>query len=255
VTACGGSKEETIDYNETPVEELYNEAQQLLSEGQYRFAAQAFNEVEKQHPYSEWATRAQLMAAYSYYEASYYDEAIASLERFISLHPGHKDIAYAYYLKGLSYYEQITDIGRDQSVTENALESLRDVAERYPETVYARDSLLKIDLTRDHLAGKDMEIGRYYMTQKHYLAALNRFKTVVKDYQTTTHVPEALHRMVECYLGLGMLREAKATGAVLGHNYPGTEWYEDTYALLVGQNLEPEASQDSWISKVWNSVL
>lgn len=253
---CASSDEpEEEKYVEVSPEELYQKAQSELAEGDNISAAASFNEVERQHPYSEWATRGQIMAAYSYYESDRYDEAIATLDRFISLHPGHKDIAYAYYLRGLCYYEQITDVGRDQSITQNALDSLTDVKARFPDTKYARDATLKIDLTRDHLAGKEMEIGRYYLNQKQYLAAVNRFRQVVADYQTTTHVPEALHRMVESYLGMGLRSEAEATAAVLGHNFPGSQWYEDSYYLLVGQNLRPQRHEGSWISSVWNGIF
>jgi outer membrane protein assembly factor BamD len=240
---------------EVPVEELYNNAYNLANENQHNKAAEAFNEVERQHPYSDWAVQAQLMSAYNYYEADNYEEAIVSLDRFIGLHPGNKDIAYAYYLKGLSYYEQISDVGRDQKTTEQAMEALQEVATRFPDTTYARDASLKIDLTRDHLAGKEMEIGRYYLNQNQYLAALNRFRAVVQDYQTTTHVPEALHRMVECYLSLGLIYEAQATAAVLGHNFPGSDWYEDSYSLLVKNDLKPAAHEGSWISQVWDDTF
>lgn len=257
LTACASDdaeQEEAEAPKEVPVEELYNQAFDLSQAEKHKKAADAFNEVDRQHPYSDWATRAQLMAAYNYYEADDYDEAVAALDRYISLHPGSSDISYAYYLKGLSYYEQISDVGRDQKTTQDAMDTLQEVATRFPDTPYARDALLKIDLTRDHLAGKEMEIGRYYQSQNQTLGALNRFRSVVQDYQTTTHIPEALHRMVECYLTLGLKDEAKATAAVLGHNFPGSDWYEDSYSLLVKNNLKPEAKEGSWISKVWKKI-
>ena len=195
-------------------------------------AAISFDEVDRQHPYSVWATKAQLMSAYALYQTNKYDEAIISLDRFIQLHPSNRDTPYAYYLKALSYYEQISDVGRDQKMTELAMRMLNEVMVRFPKSTYAQDSKLKIDLTRDHLAGKEMEIGRYYERKGQYLAAINRFKIVTEKYQTTTHVPEALHRLTESYLALGIVDQAKETAAILGHNFPGSEWYVDTYEII-----------------------
>jgi outer membrane protein assembly factor BamD len=195
------------------------------------------------------------MAAYAHYQENRYDDAINTLDRFIELNPGSEDVAYAYYLKAISYYEQISDVGRDQKMTQLALDSLQDVTRRFPDSEYARDAQLKIDLARDHLAGKHMTIGRYYLRQGEYLAAINRFQTVVEEYQTTTHVPEALHRLVEAYMALGVDNEAQATAAVLGYNYPGSDWYTDSYYLLTGEDLRPEPSEGSWISRVWGSVF
>ncbi|MBB3064838.1 MULTISPECIES: outer membrane protein assembly factor BamD [Limibacillus] len=255
LAACG-SDDVAVPYVERPVEELYNDAIATLAEGDdYTIAAQKFEEVERQHPYSVWATKAQLMAAYSYYLNNSYDEAIDALDRFIALHPGSPDIAYAHYLKALSYYEQISDVERDQKMTRLALESLEEIVRRFPETEYARDAGLKIDLTRDHLAGKHMAIGRYYLRRNQYLAAINRFRLVIKDYQTTTHVPEALHRLVEANLALGLASEAQSTAAVLGYNFPGNDWYLDSYALLTGQDLRPEEDKGSWISRTWKSIF
>jgi outer membrane protein assembly factor BamD len=220
------------DYVEKPVEDLYNSAMDLLQDKSYDKAAKAFEEVERQHPYSVWATKGQLMAAYSLYLAGKYDDSIVACDRFIQLHPGHRDIAYAYYLKALDYYVQIADVARDQKATEQALAALGEVQRRFPDSKYGRDARLKMDLARDHLAGKQMEIGRYYERQGSYLAAINRFKRVVDEYQTTTHVPEALHRLTECYLALGLTEEAQRTAAVLGYNYPGSSWYDSAYALL-----------------------
>ncbi|TAN59049.1 MAG: outer membrane protein assembly factor BamD, partial [Magnetospirillum sp.] len=226
ISACSAKKD---DYVERPVEELYNTAMDSVDAKEYYKAAQAFDEVDRQHPYSVWATKAQLMGAYALYERNKYDEAIIGLDRFIQLHPGNRDAAYAYYLKGLCYYEQITDVSRDQKMTELALKTLQEVVDRFPTSPYARDAKLKIDLARDHIAGKEMAVGRYYLTTKQYLAALNRFKAVAEQYQTTTHVPEALHRMVEIYATLGLEAEAQRTASVLGHNFPGSDWYDDTY--------------------------
>ncbi|HEY5597659.1 MAG TPA: outer membrane protein assembly factor BamD [Kiloniellales bacterium] len=251
--ACSSTDEPA--YEERPVEELYNSAMDKLLAADYVESARLFDEVERQHPYSVWASKAQLMAAYAHYQNSKYDEAINALDRFIQLHPGSRDASYAYYLKAISYYEQISDVGRDQKITELALEGLDDVVRRFPETGYARDANLKADLARDHLAGKHMDIGRYYQGQGEYLAAINRFRTVIQDYQTTTHVPEALHRLVECYLALGVTDEAQATAAVLGHNFPGNPWYADSYVLLTGVDLRPEEHKGSWISRVWKSII
>jgi len=238
--ACAGKKQE---YVERPVEELYNEAMDALLVEDFATATEKFDEVERQHPYSLWANKAQLMAAYSYYLSNLYDEAIVALDRFIQLHPTSKDIAYAYYLKGLSYYEQISDVARDQLMTELAQNTLGELIKRFPKSKYARDAKLKLDLTRDHLAGKEMEIGRYYHKQGQYLAAINRFKAVVDNYQTTTHVPEALHRLTEAYLAFGLEEEAKKTAAVLGHNFPGSEWYLDSYKIMGNEVAEPKESK------------
>jgi outer membrane protein assembly factor BamD len=242
-------------YIEQPVEELYNDAMDELLDGSYVDAAKGFDEVERQHPYSVWATRAQIMAAYAFYENNNYDESILSAGRFIKLHPGHRDVAYAYYLNAISYYEQISDVARDQGMTELALLSLEELVRRFPDTPYSRDARLKIDLTRDHLAGKEMSIGRYYLDRANYVAAVNRFRRVVERFQTTSHVPEALHRLAEAYLALGVAHEAQAAAAVLGHNFPGSEWYIDSYALLEGVDLRPAADDESWISRAFNSIF
>jgi outer membrane protein assembly factor BamD len=247
--ACSGDDEP--EYVERPPEELYSDAYDAMQAEEYHAAAGLFDEVERQHPYSSWATQAQLMAAYAYYEQNAYDDAVIALDRFIELHPSHRNAAYAYYLKALCYYEQISDVARDQKNTELALDSLVEVVRRFPNTDYARDASLKIDLTRDHLAGKEMEIGRYYENQGHYLAAINRFRRVIEKYQTTTHVPEALHRLTECYLALGIKDEAQAAAAVLGYNFPGSDWYQDSYTLLTGENLLPQEKEGSWLSDVF----
>lgn len=229
---AGCSSKDDEEYVERTVEELYNRGMDLVHEGSYKTAAKAFDEVERQHPYSVWATKAQLMAAYALYENNNYDDAINALDRFIQLHPSNRDVGYAYYLKALCYYEQIADVRRDQGITQHALKSLQEVVDRFPTSVYARDARLKIDLARDHLAGKEMTVGRWYLQQKQYLAAINRFRTVVDHYQTTTHVPEALHRLVEAYRALGLDTEANRAASVLGHNFPGSEWYIDSYVLV-----------------------
>ena len=248
LAACAADEEE---YVERPVDQIYNEAVVALQKREYTTASELFDEVERQHPYSSWATKAQLMAAYSHYQKNDYDDAIIALDRFIQLHPSNKDVAYAYYLKALSYYEQISDVARDQEMTRLALRTLKELIARHPNSRYARDAKVKIDLTYDHMAGKDMEIGRYYLGQKHYLAAINRFKGVIQRYQTTTHVPEALHRMVEAYLALGITEEARKAAAVLGHNFPGSEWYIDSYELVEGKVVRPR-EDDPWY-KFWGS--
>lgn len=252
VAACSGN--DKIAYEERPVEDLYNNAMDDLLAGRNETAAQLFDEVERQHPYSVWSGKAQLMAAYGLYKADRYDEAINALDRFIQLNPANREVAYAYYLRALCYYEQITDVGRDQQMTRLALESLDDVVRRFPDTAYAQDAKLKRDLTIDHLAGKDMSVGRFYLNRKDYLAAINRFRTVVDQYQTTTHVPEALHRLTEAYLALGLTDEARRTAAVLGHNYPGSEWYVDSYALLVDGNVREELPGVTQEKSTWQQI-
>jgi outer membrane protein assembly factor BamD len=253
LAACGSDNEE--EYVERPVEELYNEGLDSLHAGENDDAAVFFDEVERQHPYSTWATRAQLMAAYAHYREARYDDALNAIDRFLSLHPGHQSAPYAYYLRALCYYEQIADVTRDQKNTELALGALGEVVRRYPGTSYARDAQLKIDLTHDHLAGKDMEIGRFYLRRGEYQAAINRFRSVIERYQTTTHVPEALHRLTEAYLALGIVDEAQTAAAVLGHNYPGSEWYADSYLLLTGVDARPEVNKESWISRTFGAIF
>jgi len=232
--ACQDSEEA---YQERPVEELYNEALNRLNAAEYSKSAKAFAEVERQHPYSNWALRAQLMAGFAYYQAKKYDEAIENFNVFIGLHPMHKDVAYAQYMIGICHYEQIPITGHDQKGTEKAESAFRDVIAKYPDSPFAKDAKLKLDMIRDHLAAKEMEIGRFYQKQTNHLAAITRFKLVVDEYQTTAQVPEALHRMVESYLSLGLLEQAKASAAVLGHNYPGSTWYQESYALIEGKKI------------------
>jgi outer membrane protein assembly factor BamD len=229
--ACSSTEE---PYVERPVDELYNEAMDDLQAGDDKKAAKLFDEVERQHPYSSWASKAQLMAAYAHYRANEYDETVSALDRYIELHPASPDVPYAYYLKGLSYYERISDIHRDQEMTEKAKQVFEELSNRYPDGEYARDARLKIELCNDHLAGKEMVVGRYYLRRGDYLSALNRFKTIIDKYQTTTHTPEALLRLTEAYTALGIGDEARKTAAVLGYNFPQSEWYADAYALVGG---------------------
>jgi len=259
-TAAGASKGESVspdlsaaDKTE-PVAALYNKGLEKLKEGQYKTAAKQFEEVERQHPYSGLATKAILMAAYAQYQRNSYDSAITAAQRFITLHPGHKDAAYAYYLVALCYYEQIMDVKRDQSVTENSLSALEEVGRRFPGTVYAQDAEAKAALARDHLAGKEMEVGRYYLRKRAYVASINRFKNVIVKYQTTSQAPEALYRLTEAYYALGVQSEAQTAAAVLGHNYPNSQWYKDAYSLLESGGIAPEENRESWISKAVRAV-
>lgn len=238
VASCSSSgKKKKFAYVEKPVEQLYQDAARQLERKRYDQAVPLFEEVERQHPYSVWARRAMLMKAFAHYQQNDYDEAVDALDQFITLHPGNKDAPYAYYLKSMCFYEQITGVGRDQDSTRKAVDALNDVIRRYPNTEYARDARLKLDLTYDHLAGKEMYIGRFYMRQNKQISAINRFKYVVEHYPTTGQVPEALHRLVEAYLELGVVDEAIAAAAVLGYNYPGSEWYEASYNLIRKNSL------------------
>ena len=234
LAACAGGNSRPSDtaYVARDVESLYAAAKDRMDSGQYKISAALFDEVERQHPYSPWARRAQLMSAFSYYASKDYNRAIASAQRFLSIHPGNKDAPYAYYLIALSYYEQISDVERDQKITLQAKAALSEVAKRSPSSQYASDARLKLDLVEDHLAGKEMEIGRYYERSGKWIAAQIRFQNVVENFQTTSHTPEALYRLVETSLSLGIPAEAKKYAAVLGANYPGNEWYEKAYDLM-----------------------
>ena len=233
LSACAGSTEgKDVAYVARDVESLYSEAQRRLDKGNTLVAAALFDEVERQHPYSPWARRAQLMSAFSYYIARDYNKAIQNAQRFLSIHPGNKDAPYAYYLIALSYYEQISDVNRDQKITEQAQTALREVNRRFPQTEYAADARLKLDLVSDHLAGKEMEIGRHYERMGMWLAADMRFRNVIEKFDTTSHTPEALYRLTESSLALGIPEEAMKYAAVLGANYPGSKWYEKAYKLV-----------------------
>lgn len=227
----GGDKVESL-YVARDVDTLYTAAKDRLDRGRYKEAAALFDEVERQHPYSPWARRAQLMSAFSYYLAKEHTDSISAAQRFLSIHPGNKDAPYAFYLISLNYYEQMSDVTRDQKITEQALQALGEVARRYPNTEYAADARLKMDLVNDHLAGKQMEIGRFYERSSKWLAASIRFREVVDKYQTTSHAPEALYRLTESYLAMGVPEEAKKSAAVLGANYPGSVWYQRAYELM-----------------------
>ena len=256
LAACSDSTD-TLKQADQPVGNLYNDAFDQLQEDNYKKAADLFEEVERQHPYSQWATQAELMAAYAQYSGLHYDDASTDLDRFIQLHPGNKDIAYAYYMKALCYYEQIPDVRRDQSNTLSAMTSFQEVIRRFPDTTYAADAKGKVDLTRDRLAAKDMDIGRYYERQHMYIAAIGRFRDVAEQYQTTTDTPEALLRLIECYKALGIDEEAKRTAAVLGYNYPDSQWYRDGYALVSGTGYKEPDKPDGgdWISDALDSLF
>ena len=264
LNACSyfGSKDEaeqasasTVAPDERTAVQLYNDGLKALKEKSYSEAIKNFEDVERKFPYSEYATDAQLLAGQSAHEGRRYDEAIIALDRFIELHPGNEKIDYAYYLRALCFYEQISDVSRDQQTTKDALQALDTLIKRFPNSTHTRDAQLKRDLTLDHLAGKEMEIGRYYLTRKHTSASINRFLNVVRNYQTTTHVPEALHRLVEAYLSLGIEDEAMRVASILGHNYPGNKWYEKTYKLL-DPNLRDELiSERSWLDRTVDTLL
>jgi outer membrane protein assembly factor BamD len=231
-TFGGGRTKADTRYVARDVNTLYNAAWQRLQQGNYPIAAALFDEVERQHPYSVWARRAQLMSAFSYYAANDHTKSIEAARRFLSIHPGNRDAPYALYLIALNYYEQISDVSRDQAVTQQALDSLGELVRRYPNTPYAEDARLKIDLVRDHLAGKEMEVGRFYQRRRQWLASVVRFRNVVDEYQTTSHAPEALMRLTESYLALGVPAEARRAAAVLGANYPNSSWYQRAYELV-----------------------
>lgn len=263
LAGCGSSKDDAnadASAPPAPVETLYNNGIDALNSKRYATAGDQFNLVEQNYPYSSWAVNAQLMEGYAQYLQNHYTDAIGTLDRFIQLHPAHRDVAYAYYLRALCYYEQIADIERDQKGTGLAMNALQEVVNRFPETSYARDATLKIDLCRDHLAGKEMDIGRWYENQHLYEAAIGRFQHVVDDYQTTNHVPEALHRLTEIYLLLGLRDQAKKTASVLGYNYPGSAWYEDSYNQLFDDGLvqqpgAPRRSEPGFFSRTWHSIF
>lgn len=241
VSGCSAFKKKkpTLAYEERPVELLFNVGAADLDKHQWNDAVNYFREVERQHPYSEWSRRAILMTAYAHYEANNYAEAIADADRFITLYPGNVATPYAYYIKSICYWEQIVDVGRDQASTEQAQAALNEVIKRYPKTEYAVDSRVKLDMVQDQLAGKEMTIGRFYLRNNDPIAAIGRFRRVVDRYQTTSHAPEALYRLVEAYLTVGLVKEARENGAVLGFNYPGDIWYRDAYNLLTSRGLRP----------------
>lgn len=255
LAACSGGTSVEPLYVERPVEVIYRSAHDELINRNYTFAAQEFDEVERQHPYSKWARRALVMSAYTYYLQNKYDEAIATARRFLALYPGNSQAPYAYYLIAISQYERISDVRRDQWTTELAQRALLEVIRRYPDSDYARDAVLKIDLTNDNLAAKEMEVGRFYLYRGDYLAAAGRFRNVVETFGTTSHVPEALHRLTEVYVSLGIVHEAQNAAAVLGYNYPDSSWYKDSYRILRQRDLKPVKDEKSWISRALDNVF
>ena len=253
--ASNDLNKDAAGYQERPIVQIYADAWKQINKGNWEDAAKQFDEVDRQWPYSVWARRAMLMSAFCSYQANNYDLAVSTADQYISLHPGSQEVAYAFYLKALSLYEQIVDVGRDQSKTEGALVALQDVVQRFPDTEYARDSTLKIDLTMDHLAGKEMAVGRYYLTRGDYIGAINRFRNVVQQYQTTPQIAEALERLTEANYALGLNSEAQTAAAVLGANYPGSQWYTDAFSILKGRNLRPQEDKGSWISQAFHRIL
>src|SRR6201985_2979727 len=243
--ATNDANKDAANYRERSVEAIYADGWRAINNGAWDVCAAQFNEVDRQHPYSVWARRAMLISAFCSYQANDYTAAIATADQYISLHPGSPEVAYAFYLKAISLYEQIVDVGRDQSNTEGALVALQDVVQRFPDTEYARDATLKIDLTMDHLAGKEMAVGRYYLTRGDYIGGSNRFKVVGAQYTTTPQIAEALERLTEAYYALGLNSEAQTAAAVLGRNYPGSGWYKDAYDVLKGRNLKPAEDKQS----------
>ncbi|MGB8622681.1 MAG: outer membrane protein assembly factor BamD [Paracoccaceae bacterium] len=256
LAACGGSRERPME--SYSAQEIYKQAEFKLEGANKREAAKAaetFSEVERLYPYSEWAKRALIMQAYAYHQAKDYESSRAAAQRYIDFYPADEDAAYAQYLLALSYYDQIDLVGRDQGLTFQALQALRTVIERYPDSEYAQSAILKFDLAFDHLAAKEMEVGRYYLKRRHYTAAINRFRTVVEDYKTTTQTAEALYRLIECYLALGLDDEARTAGAILGYNFRSTDWYKDGFNLLKGKGLSPEARGTGWLRTVYRQMI
>ncbi|MEL6119328.1 MAG: outer membrane protein assembly factor BamD [Pseudomonadota bacterium] len=258
LSACGGADRVElgkVNYEDFTAQQIYERAEFDLARNNPELAAEVFAEVERLYPYSDLAKRSVIMQAFSHHEAKNYEDSRASAQRFIDFYPTDEDAAYAQYLLALSYYDQIDEVGRDQKLTFEALQALREVIERYPESQYSRSAKLKFELAFDHLASKEMEVGRFYLRRDHYTSAINRFRVVVEDFQTTTHTAEALHRLVEGYLSLGLTNEARTAGAILGHNFRGTEWYEDSYRLLTGRGLTLEVVGDNWLSQVYRQTV
>jgi len=256
LAACGPQKATTLPLENYTAEEIYKRGEVILeSDAKPEEALNYFQEVERLYPYSEYAKRALIMQAYTLHKSKSYEEARAAAQRFLDFYPGDEDAAYASYLLALSYYDQIDEVGRDQGLTFQALQALRTVIEQYPDSEYAKSSMLKFDLAFDHLAGKEMEIGRYYLKRGNYTAAINRFRIVVQDFQTTTHTAEALHRLVEGYLALGLTDEAQTAGAILGYNYKSSPFYEDSFRLLKDRGLSPEARGNSWLAAAYRQMI
>ena len=258
LSACGqsgGQRQSEIPLETYTPQQIFERGEFELERRRPDDAAFYFSEIERLYPYSDLARRALIMQAFSYHRDSDYENSRSSAQRYIDFYPDDEDAAYAQYLLALSYYDQIDDVGRDQGLTFQALQSLRAVIERYPDSEYAKSAIVKFDLAFDHLAGKEMEIGRYYLKRDHFTASINRFRVVVEDFQTTTHTAEALHRLVEAYLSLGLTDEAQTAGAILGHNFKSTEWYEASYGLLTGVGLEPRVRGNNWLAQVYRQMI
>ena len=256
LAACGDAPQLTGQQLEAySAQEIFERGEFELERSRPDDAAFYFGEIERLYPYSEFAKRALIMQAFAYHRDRDYANSRASAQRYIDFYPTDEDAAYAQYLLALSYYDQIDEVGRDQGLTFQALQALRTVIERYPESEYARSSILKFDLAFDHLAGKEMEIGRYYLRRDHFAASINRFRVVVEDFQTTTHTAEALYRLIEAYLSLGLTDEAQTAGAILGHNFQSTDWYEDGFTLLTGQGLEPRVLGENWLAAIYRQMV
>ena len=255
IAACSLFDKDTVNIPDDAADKLYNEGLFLLnSKKDYKAAAKRFEEVDRQHPYSEWARKALLMSAFAYYEAREYDDAVSAARRYVTMHPASSDAAYAQYILGSAHYDQIPDVTRDQTRTERAIAALEEVSRKYPNTEYAVSAKKKIDIARDQIAGKEMTVARYYLEKRNYTGAINRFKVVVTQYQTTRHVEEALMRLAECYMALGIVQEAQTAAAVLGHNFPDSRWYRDAHTLVRSGGLEPREDQGSWISRAFRRV-
>ncbi|MBA5777799.1 outer membrane protein assembly factor BamD [Stappia sp. F7233] len=254
LAACSSTDDDELATTDVPAETLYNEGLALRNEGRLSEAAEKFNDLDKFYPYSEYARKSLINTAYLNYSRGKFPEAINAAKRFTTLYPGNPDSAYALYIIGQSYYRQIPDVTRDQENTQRALAAFGELVERFPDSEYADDARQKIRATDDQLAGKEMDIGRYYLKKRNYLAGINRFKTVVINYQTTRHVEEALFRLTECYYALGVVNEAQTAAAVLGHNYPDSQWYKDAYNLLKEGGYEPSESSESWISRTFKGI-
>ena len=256
LSSCGQAEKET-PLAEQPPQQIFETAEAELERGKAEKAATLFADVERLYPYSEWAKRALIMSAFANHQDGNYEQSRADAQRYLDFYPADQDAAYAQYLMALSFYDQIDNVSRDQGVTFQALQALRTVIERYPDSEYATSSLLKFDLALDHLAGKEMEIGRYYLKRGHFGAAINRFRVVVEEFQTTSHTPEALHRLVESYLSLGLNADAQTAGAILGHNFEASDWFKDSHVLLTGQGLSTEAGDKratKWLRTIWRRV-
>jgi outer membrane protein assembly factor BamD len=254
LAGCASSIDSTAAINSDPPDKMYGQADAMMSAGKFEAAAAKFEELDRSHPYSPEARRAMVLAAYAYYKAGKFPEAIASAERYTVMHPGTKDAPFAHHIIGSAYFDDMKGANRDQGATRKALDQFKIIKTRYPDSTYAEQADNRIRICEDTLAAQEMEVGRYYLKRKNYVGAINRFKTVVSDYQTTNHVEEALARLTESYMALGVKEEAQTAAAVLGYNFPQSKWYKDSYALLQSDGLAPREDSGSWISKAWKAI-